>query len=105
GKPQVRDKVACIFEREPGDVAWRHYDLVSETTESRRARDLVVRQIAAIGNYDYVFDWTFREDGTLKIGVGATGIAEVNGVAAKNAAAEGGAKAAAYGRYVDDHLV
>jgi len=105
GKPQVREKVACLFEREAGDIAWRHYDFVSETTESRRARDLVVRQIAAIGNYDYVFDWTFREDGTIKVSVGATGIAEVKGVKPKNATAEGGAQAAAYGRFVDDHLV
>jgi len=105
GKPQVREKVACVFEREAGDVAWRHYDLLTDSSESRRARDLVVRQIAAVGNYDYVFDWTFREDGTIKVGVGATGIAEVKGVAPKNAAEAGGAKAAAYGRYVDDHLV
>jgi primary-amine oxidase len=105
GKPQVRERVACIFEREAGDIAWRHYEFVNENTESRRARDLVVRQIAAIGNYDYVFDWTFREDGTIKVSVGATGIAEVKGVKPKNATDEGGANAAAYGRYVDDHLV
>jgi len=105
GKPQVRKNVACVFERETGDVAWRHYDLVSDSTEARRARDLVVRQIAAVGNYDYVFDWTFREDGTIKVGVGATGIAEVKGVVPKNAAAQGGTKAAAWGRFVDEHLV
>ena len=105
GRPQLRKNVACVFERESGDVAWRHYDLVSDSTESRRARDLVVRQIAAVGNYDYVFDWTFREDGTIKVGVGATGIAEVKGVAPKNATEEGGAAAAAYGRFIDDHLV
>ncbi len=105
GKPQARKNVACIFERESGDVAWRHFDFLTETTEARRARDLVVRQIAAVGNYDYVFDWTFREDGTIKVGVGATGIAEVKGVAPKSAAEPGGAKAAAYGRFVDEHLV
>jgi primary-amine oxidase len=105
GKPKAREKIVCIFERQAGDVSWRHYDLVGETTESRRARDLVVRQIAAIGNYDYVFDWTLREDGTIRVSVGATGIAEVKGVKPRSAADPGGAEAAAYGRYVDEHLV
>jgi len=105
GVPQAREKVVCIFERQSGDVSWRHYDSVGDTTESRRARDLVVRQIAAIGNYDYVFDWTLREDGTIRISVGATGIAEVKGVKPKNLTDVGGREAAAYGRYVDENLV
>ncbi|HUE37938.1 MAG TPA: primary-amine oxidase [Candidatus Binatia bacterium] len=104
GAPQKRERVACIFER-PGGVAWRHYDFITNASDSRRARELVVRQIAAVGNYDYIFDWTFQEDGTIRVGVGATGIAEVKGVEAKSVKEPGGAKAAAYGHYVAEHTV
>ena len=34
--------------------------------------------IATIGNYDYTFDWTFQQDGTIRVGVGASGIEQVN---------------------------
>jgi primary-amine oxidase len=105
GAPQKREKVACLFERAGPGVAWRHFDYVTGTTESRRARELVLRQIAAVGNYDYLFDWTFQQDGTIRVGVGATGIAEVKGVAAKSMNDPEGAKAAAYGHFVSDYTV
>jgi Cu2+-containing amine oxidase len=56
-------------------VAWRH---ASEEPESRHKRDLVVRSAAVLGNYDYVFDGTFHQDGTIRVSVGATGIAQVH---------------------------
>jgi len=100
-----REKVACLFERQGAGVSWRHFDFITGGTESRRARELVLRQIAAVGNYDYLFDWTFQQDGTIRIAVGATGIAEVKGVAAKSMADPEGAKAAAYGHFVSEHTV
>ncbi len=105
GAPQKREKVACIFERPGAGVSWRHFDFITGGTESRRARELVVRQIAAVGNYDYLFDWTFQQDGTIRIAVGATGIAEVKGVAAKSMTDADGAKAAAYGHFVSEHTI
>src|SRR5262249_9433936 len=57
------------------------------------------------GNYDYVFDWIFREDGTIRVSVGATGIAEVKAVVPKNAGQPGAADASAYGRFVDENVV
>ena len=42
-------------------------------------RNLVLRAAAAIGNYDYMMDWTFQQDGTIRVRVGATGIVEVRG--------------------------
>src|SRR5262249_50158807 len=82
GRPKTVANALCLFEREAGDMAWRH---LSDDPESRKKRDLVVRSTAVIGNYDYVFDWTFQQDGSIRVSVGATGIAEVKSSAVANA--------------------
>jgi primary-amine oxidase len=103
----------CVFEREAGDMAWRHS---AEEPESRRKRDLVVRSAAVLGNYDYVFDWSFQQDGSVRVSVGATGIAQVKSTAAATAddvvaaGARSGSgavpeRADAYGRFVDRNIV
>ena len=98
GEPFTRTRAACMFERSAGDIAWRHSDAVSGIDESRPRTDLVLRSIAAIGNYDYIFDWVFRQDGTIKVAVGATGIPLVKAVPE---AVRGGADLeAAYGHLV-----
>jgi primary-amine oxidase len=79
GRPKPVSNVLCLFERETGDMAWRHF---AEEPESRRRRNLVVRSAAVLGNYDYVFDWTFQQDGSIRIAVGASGIAEVKATSA-----------------------
>jgi Cu2+-containing amine oxidase len=33
----------------------------------------VVRWISTVGNYDYIFDWVFHDNGTIGIDAGATG--------------------------------
>lgn len=73
GEPRVRPRVACLFERDSGLVAWRKGVENTEQVEGRPARELIVRMVATIGNYDYLFDWTFQRDGTLRVAVGATG--------------------------------
>ena len=50
-----------------------------------RGGDLVVRWIATLGNYDYVFDWALQQDGSIRGVVGATGVAEVKGVKSRTA--------------------
>jgi primary-amine oxidase len=109
GRPTTVSNVLCLFERETGDMAWRHF---SAEPESRRKRDLVVRSTAVIGNYDYVFDWTFQQDGSIRVAVGATGIVEVKSTAVARADAprptngEGVADTAdAHGRFVDQNLI
>jgi primary-amine oxidase len=77
GIPQRISRAACLFEREAGDIAWRHHS-EQEATESRIRRDLVLRMIGTLGNYDYLVDWVFLQDGTLKVVGGTTGIVAVN---------------------------
>ena len=106
GRPRPVPDLICLFERESGDIAWRHS---SEEPESRRKRDLVVRSAAVLGNYDYVFDWSFQQDGSMRVSVGATGIAQVKSTLAATADDTGsgaaGERADAYGRFVDRHVV
>ncbi len=79
GAPFERPQLACLFERTKGDPAWRHGD--SNGTFGRPTRELVLRTVATVGNYDYVLDWRFGQDGAITAGVGATGILEVKPVA------------------------
>ncbi|MEO1095787.1 MAG: tyramine oxidase [Cyanobacteria bacterium J06638_28] len=82
GKPYTQADAACVFERYVGDPVWRHYDALMDKSASRRDRELVVRFVTAIGNYDYLFDWSFGENGTLKVRFGASGMEEVQAVSA-----------------------
>ncbi len=119
GYPRTVPGTICIYERETGDPSWRHWS--SGGPESRRSRDLVVRLGGVVGNYDYLVDWIFRQDGSIEVRVGATGILAYETTAAVSAAppapvagpanaaaadaltAGGGADA--YGRFVQPNVV
>lgn len=90
GFPRRRPRLACLFERSAGAVAWRHGSDDEDAVDGRPARELVVRMNATVGNYDYLFDWVFRQDGSIKVAVGATGILEVRNVAARRMASNDG---------------
>ncbi len=106
GRPKPIPNMIAIFERETGDPSWRHYSNAMEP-ESRVKRDLVVRCAAVLGNYDYIFDWIFQQDGSIKVLVGATGIAEAKASIQKDATSpsENGKPGDAYGRFVDPHVI
>jgi primary-amine oxidase len=78
GTPFVRPQLACMFERTLGDPAWRHWD--PDGVSGRPARELVFRSIAVVGNYDYILDWKFEQEGAITVAVGATGELEVKPV-------------------------
>jgi primary-amine oxidase len=107
GMPQQVPRSACLFERLGGEVAWTHRE--RGATEARARRDLVLRWVATIGNYDYVFDWMFRQDGSIEVGAGATGIVVVKGVPGRSAADQEGrpadARDDAYGHFVAENSV
>ena len=83
GTPFTRPQVACLFERTLGDPSWRHWE--SEGAVGRPGRELVFRTIAVVGNYDYILDWRFAQEGAITIAVGATGELEVKAVKEKTA--------------------
>jgi primary-amine oxidase len=87
-----------VFERAAGDVAWRHTRDGGLNNESRVKRDLVLRMYMNAGNYDYLFDWVFQADGSLKVNLGATGMDQVKGIA-------GTPNDEAYGRLIAPKLV
>ena len=61
---------------------------------------------AVLGNYDYIFDWVFQQDGSIRVLVGATGIAEAKVTEQKDASGTVKGEAGdAYGRYVDPNIV
>ena len=104
GGPKETQRAACLFERQGTEPAWRH-DRDEGVTESRVRRDLVLRMIMNAGNYDYLFDWVFMQDGTIKVNVGATGMDQVKGALARSAAEQGASRDDLYGRFIAPYLV
>src|SRR5438105_12178554 len=81
GIPMARPRMACLFENVSGSPAWRHFE--SEQVWGRPNRTLVLRTAAVVGNYDYLLDWRFEQDGSIHVAVGATGVLEVKPVKEK----------------------
>lgn len=90
GQPRTIGRAVALYERDSG-IAWKH------GIDARRARELVLSFVATVGNYDYGFDWIFRQDGALEARVALTGIMAVK------AAADG--RDDAYGHMVDKNIV
>ncbi len=84
GDPVKRPTVLCIFERNTGDPAWRHYEVNNETYEGRPGVELVVRMASQVGNYDYLIDWVFNHAAEIEARVGSTGIVGLKGVRAQS---------------------
>jgi primary-amine oxidase len=105
GIPVLRPRLACLFESVSGDPAWRHFE--NDQVWGRPMRTLVLRTAAVIGNYDYLLDWRFEQDGTIRVAVGATGIIETKGVKEKTASEHDMGKGAddEYGHFVGESTV
>ena len=86
GEPFETPNAFCIYERNTGDPAWRHAEIINGTFEGRPGVELVVRMAAQIGNYDYLIDWVFNDAAEIEVRLGATGIDALKGVATQNMA-------------------
>lgn len=80
GKPYVQPRAVAIYEKDAG-LLWKHYDIYTKANHSRRARELIVSMIAAIGNYDYAIQWVFQQDGAIEFRPELTGIMLPKGTA------------------------
>ncbi|GAB6903254.1 primary-amine oxidase [Kineosporia succinea] len=73
GGPQRLPNAICIHEEDFG-ILWKHSDLWSGSSHTRRQRRLVVSFFTTIGNYDYGFYWYLYLDGTIEFEAKATGV-------------------------------
>lgn len=99
------ERALCIFERNTGDPAWRHYTPATGRAVSRPKVELVVRHVPTLGNYDYVIDYVFERTGQIRVRAGATGLDAVKTVAVENAGEPGAEDATAHGAFVAPYLV
>ena len=70
-------RAACIFERNTGDPLWRHGNPAQPTNLTRPQVELVIRMVPTLGNYDYVIDWVFTQQGNIEVRTGSAGILAV----------------------------
>jgi primary-amine oxidase len=81
GAPITIPNAICIFERTPY-LAVHHFDIFTGNQIARSGRELVMRYATIVGNYDYLFDWIFHQDGSIGLRLGASGIEQAKGTAA-----------------------
>jgi len=105
GKPLTLKNVVCVFERDTGEPLWRHYEVFTESHESRPNVELVVRMAPEVGNYDYLLDWAFNRRGEIEVRVGAYGIDATKAVAAKTMADATAKDDTSYGTLIAPNLV
>ncbi|KAJ7759342.1 amine oxidase catalytic domain-containing protein [Mycena maculata] len=69
----LRQDAICVFERDSGKPLSRHTGYMKGEMGAIKGYELVVRTISTVGNYDYLFDYTFQLDGTMEVRVSASG--------------------------------
>lgn len=111
GQPLEIPDAICVFERNIGDPAWRHFEIFAQSEETfvpaegRPETELVVRSASEVGNYDYLIDYRFKQNGEIYIKIGATGLDAVKGVASTSMDDETAAEDTRFGTLIAPHLV
>ncbi|WP_256737591.1 stalk domain-containing protein [Pseudomonas sp. dw_358] len=103
GEPRTIPRAMALFERYAGPE-YKHQE-GNQPNVSAERRELVIRWISTVGNYDYIFDWVLQPNGTLGINAGATGIEAVKGVATRTMQDATAADDTRYGTLIDHNLV
>ena len=103
GKPVQVPNAIAVFERYAGPE-YKHQELGKPNLSAER-RELVIRWLSTVGNYDYLFDWVLSENGVIGINAGATGIEAVKGVVTRTMQDPTAAEDTRYGTLLDHHIV
>ncbi len=103
GNPYTIPDAIAIFEQYAGPE-FKHQEMGKDNV-SRERRELVVRWISTVGNYDYIFDWVLSPNGTIKIDVGATGIEAVKAVKSATMHDPTAKEDTRYGTLIDHNIV
>lgn len=103
GQPRVIPNAIAIFERYAGPE-YKHQEMNQPNISAER-RELVVRWISTVGNYDYIFDWVFNHNGIIGINAGATGIEAVKGVKSRTMHDVTAKEDTRYGTLIDHNIV
>lgn len=105
GDPLTIPRSIAVFERYAGPE-YKHQELSPRPYNiSTQRRELVLRWISTIGNYDYIFDWVFQENGVIGINAGATGIEAVKGVKSSTMSDPTAKEDTRFGTLVDHNIV
>lgn len=77
GNPKHVKKVICMHEEDDG-ILWKHVEYRNGHSESRRSRELVISFIATVVNYEYLFYWRLKLDGTIDFEIRLSGELSTN---------------------------
>ncbi|EJU05050.1 hypothetical protein DACRYDRAFT_20598 [Dacryopinax primogenitus] len=77
GAPVIVKHAICIHEEDAG-LLWKHTDYrPGGRAQSVRARKLVVSLVATVANYEYIFYWSFYQDGAFELEIRLSGVLNV----------------------------
>jgi primary-amine oxidase len=82
GHPIPKKDIISITEEDAG-ILWKHVDFRTGRGVVTRSHRLVIAFIATIGNYEYIFNWEFYQDGSIHNKILMTGICNTNLLAEK----------------------
>lgn len=111
GNPLEIPDAICVFERNIGNPAWRHFAMFAQGPDKfvpgdgRPETELVVRSASEVGNYDYLVDYRFKQNGDIYIKVGASGLDAVKGVASTSTDSKSYQEDTKYGSLIAPNLV
>ena len=77
GEPYDVKKAVCMHEEDDG-VLWKHVEYRTGHNQSRRSRKLVLSFICTVVNYEYLFYYYLKQDGSLSLEIKLSGMLSTN---------------------------